>query len=585
MAEVIDIQQLEQQIMSFRVTELQMLLSFARRNKKGKKTELQAKALELLKEGQLTVSIQNKIRELYKANVSLTSTKMYASPPIQFPVLAHVKFKPLPFYDVLHELLKPATLTSSGFQESTFTFHLTAEQANEVAMSQTEKPDGKIEHVKQIQLRFCLLETSCEQEDNLPPSVCVKVNSKICKLPNLLPTNKPKRPSRPVNITYLCEISPTTSNQISISWASKYGRAYAVAVFLVNKQTSNKLLQKIKSKGIRNSGYTRAMIKGTFTQDPDSELNTTCLKGSLLCPLGKMRIQIPCRATTCTHFQCFDALSYLQMNEKKPEWICPFCGKKAEYSYLAIDGLFTEIINQAPSNCNEVKFHEDGSWAPIVVVKKESCETVNVNSLKRKDRKASKSEDLNSPPESKKHVDIDIITIDSDSEKKNDEIRRSVTNVRTPVLSSGSSSGSDTPNIALPSPDSSSVSSSFSPTQHLNSLQNQNSNQSKGKRKKLRQLRKKLVDIDIITIDSDSEKKNDEIRRSVTNVRTPVLSSGSSSGSDMPNIALPSPDSSSVSSSFPSTQHLNSLQNQNSNQSKGKRKKLRQLRRLLSKKL
>ncbi|RWS04995.1 E3 SUMO-protein ligase PIAS2-like protein, partial [Dinothrombium tinctorium] len=371
--------------MSFRVTELQMLLSFAGRNKNGKKTELQAKALELLKKGQLTVSIQNKIRELYKArytmsasgidsppdlrqhtnrygeannsiapnalpsamnaksmptplvnqprgynvtnpsalnpgeyygsmprglgldysstgapNVTLTSTKMYAPPPIQYPVLADVKFKPLPFYDVLNELLKPATLiptAASRFQESTFTFHLTASQANEVAMSLTEKPDGKMEHVKQIQLRFCLLETSCEQEDNFPPSICVKVNSKMCALPNPLPTNKPglepKRPSRPVNITHLCRISPTTSNQISVSWASEYGRAYAVAVFLVYKQTSNQLLQKIKSKGIRNSEYTRAMIKEKFTQDPDSEINTTSLKGSLLCPLGKMRIQIP----------------------------------------------------------------------------------------------------------------------------------------------------------------------------------------------------------------------------------------------------------------------------------------------------
>merc|ERR1712121_408525 len=28
----------------------------------------------------------------------------------------------------------------------------------------------------QIQMRFSLLETSCEQEDNFPPSICVKIN-------------------------------------------------------------------------------------------------------------------------------------------------------------------------------------------------------------------------------------------------------------------------------------------------------------------------------------------------------------------------------------------------------------------------
>lgn len=31
--------------------------------------------------------------------------------------------------------------------------------------------------------RFCLFETSCEQEDNFPSSLCVKVNGKICPLP------------------------------------------------------------------------------------------------------------------------------------------------------------------------------------------------------------------------------------------------------------------------------------------------------------------------------------------------------------------------------------------------------------------
>ncbi|RWS23058.1 E3 SUMO-protein ligase PIAS2-like protein [Leptotrombidium deliense] len=543
--------------MSFRVTELQMLLTFAGKNRNGKKNELQTRALELLKRGQLTVSIQNKIQELYKARYTGTvsssldlsttdhvdhrtryadntsigqtttntsmkplgnsmlqrgyasasashvqsdyyssmprvldyvsspsmsaipSNKMYSHPQMQYPVLADVKFKPLPFFDVYGELLKPATLiptATSRFQESNYNFHLTTSQANEIAMSLAQKPDGKPEHVVQIQMRFCLMETSCEQEDNFPPSICVKVNSKMCSLPNPLPTNKPgmepKRPSRPVNITHLCRISPTTGNQISVSWASEYGRAYAVGVFLVKKQSAEQLLQRIKSKGLRNSEYTRAMIKEKLAQDPDSEIATMSLRGSLLCPLGKMRIQIPCRATTCAHIQCFDSLLYLQMNEKKPGWICPVCDKKAEYQNLTIDGLFTEIINQAPSNCSEVQFHEDGSWEPVIPIKKEPNDTVNVSSGKRNARKSSKD---GSEPKKKK-VEIDIITIDSDSDTDTEEVAAS-SSLRTPVvLSSGSSSGSDTPNLALPSPDSSSVSSSSlsANNQHLNPLLNKN---------------------------------------------------------------------------------------------------------------
>lgn len=42
---------------------------------------------------------------------------------------------------------------------------------------------SKMEHVIQVQLRFCVLETSSEQEDNFPPNVVVKVNNKLCPLP------------------------------------------------------------------------------------------------------------------------------------------------------------------------------------------------------------------------------------------------------------------------------------------------------------------------------------------------------------------------------------------------------------------
>ena len=48
---------------------------------------------------------------------------------------------------------------------------------------------------------------------------------------------------------------------------------------------------------------------------------------------------IPARASTCTHLQCFDAPMYLQMNEKKPTWICPVCDKPAEFEKLFIDGF------------------------------------------------------------------------------------------------------------------------------------------------------------------------------------------------------------------------------------------------------
>lgn len=52
------------------------------------------------------------------------------------------------------------------------------------------------------------------------------------------------------------------------------------------------------------------------------------------------------------------------MNEKKPTWVCPVCDKKAPYEHLIIDGLFMEILKYC-TDCDEIQFKEDGSWAPM----------------------------------------------------------------------------------------------------------------------------------------------------------------------------------------------------------------------------
>lgn len=51
-----------------------------------------------------------------------------------------------------------------------------------------------------------------------------------------------------------------------------------------------------------------------------------------------MRLGVPCRVLTCAHLQCFDAVFFLQMNEKKPTWTCPVCDKPAPFELLTIDG-------------------------------------------------------------------------------------------------------------------------------------------------------------------------------------------------------------------------------------------------------
>ncbi|KGL87743.1 E3 SUMO-protein ligase PIAS2, partial [Charadrius vociferus] len=473
-------------VSSFRVSELQVLLGFAGRNKSGRKHDLLMRALHLLKSG-CSPAVQIKIQELYRrryprtteglpdlpaikpavfnldnsssavepdlavagihplpstsvtsqspsspvSSVLLQDTKpqfemQQPSPPIP-PVHPDVQLKSLPFYDVLDVLIKPTSLVQSSiqrFQEKFFIFALTPQQVREICISRDFLPGGRRDYTVQVQLRLCLAETSCPQEDNYPSSLCIKVNGKLFPLPGYAPPPKngieQKRPGRPLNITSLVRLSSAVPNQISISWASEIGKNYSMSVYLVRQLTSAMLLQRLKMKGIRNPDHSRALIKEKLTADPDSEIATTSLRVSLMCPLGKMRLTIPCRAVTCTHLQCFDAALYLQMNEKKPTWICPVCDKKAAYESLILDGLFMEILSEC-SDVDEIKFQEDGSWCPMrpkkeaVKVSGPQCTKIESSSVVSKPCSVTVATEVN-----KKKVDVIDLTIESSSDEEED---------------------------------------------------------------------------------------------------------------------------------------------------------------------
>ncbi|KAI1900331.1 hypothetical protein AGOR_G00048870 [Albula goreensis] len=479
-----DFEELRNMVSSFRVSELQVLLGFAGRNKSGRKHELLLRALHLLKSG-CSPAVQIKIKELYRrryprtidslpdlsslkssvfslegspstldpdlalgarhsrgsgsvpqhlvahSSVLLHEAKpridmQQSAPPIP-PVHPDVQMKPLPFYDVLDVLIKPSSLGASSiqrFQEKYFIFALTPQQVREVCISRDFLPGGRRDYMVQIQLRFCLAETSCLQEDNYPNSLCIKVNGKLFPLPGYAPPPKngveQKRPGRPLNITSLVRLSSAVPNQISITWAPEIGKTYSMSVYLVRQLTSSLLLQRLKMKGIRNPDHSRALIKEKLTADPDSEVATTSLRVSLMCPLGKMRLTVPCRAATCSHLQCFDAALYLQMNEKKPTWICPVCDKKAAYETLIIDGLFMEILNLC-SDVDEIKFQEDGSWCPMRP-KKETLK-VSPHCIPKVESSSMVRQCAVVPPSepSTKKTDVIDLTLESSSEEEPEE--------------------------------------------------------------------------------------------------------------------------------------------------------------------
>ncbi|CAL8124500.1 unnamed protein product [Orchesella dallaii] len=150
------------------------------------------------------------------------------------------------------------------------------------------------------------------------------------------------------------------------------------------------LLRKLLNKGGVIMGSTKRYIKSlmmmTVEQKLEQELCTaTSINVSLLCPLGKSRIIYPCRATTCTHVQIFDAMQYFMLNEIKNTNSCPVCQKIVRFEDLRIDPFFRKVIRDLSDypDVNEIRLKLDGSWEPVITSNNFSDYDVSEPSPKR----------------------------------------------------------------------------------------------------------------------------------------------------------------------------------------------------------
>lgn len=120
-------------LMSFRVSELQILLGFGGRSKSGRKHELMGRALQLLK-CERNYQIRSKIKELYRQRyprkMASSPTRIATQPSTRAPISApslpplrthhdhsnsipihpDVRLTSLPFYEYIDDLVRPTSL-------------------------------------------------------------------------------------------------------------------------------------------------------------------------------------------------------------------------------------------------------------------------------------------------------------------------------------------------------------------------------------------------------------------------------------------------------------------------------------------
>jgi len=304
---------------------------------------------------------QQQQQGLYQQSCGGPRHRREVPPPRQIHEPA-IDFKQLPFYDLYKVLQEPTKLTIPD---------RTANQTanGKLKVSFVIDPNLPIDPKSlksrlQVQLRFKLLNPNSKTPERLPPSIFVKLNDRVVQLPNLAPQTKagdePRYFNRPVNLTPFC--SKNFKNKLAIKWNQNSPEKYAYCIHVVKPQTVDDLFNKLLQRGKRPALEAKQDIINKMQQDAESDVSTLSLEVSLICPLGKSRMQTPARPRSCTHLQCFDVRIFLMMNANRPSWMCPVCHKEANFTELQIDGYFSEIIEKSTED--EIEFNKDGSWKP-----------------------------------------------------------------------------------------------------------------------------------------------------------------------------------------------------------------------------
>ncbi|KAI1159055.1 hypothetical protein F5B18DRAFT_638315 [Nemania serpens] len=203
---------------------------------------------------------------------------------------------------------------------------------------------------------FCAAENTGTQDIAFPHQSEFKVNGGEIKA-NLRGLKGKPGTTRPVDITDSLRLKPANyNNNVEFTYALTDKKFY-LAAYLCKMVSVDELVTKIRGKKITKATVIQEITKKA--NDPDVVTTSTVL--SLKCPLSYTRIRTPCRGVRCNHIQCFDATSYLQLQEQGPQWICPICNHSATFENLAIDEYVSNILETTDS-VEQVTIEPDGQW-------------------------------------------------------------------------------------------------------------------------------------------------------------------------------------------------------------------------------
>ncbi|KAJ5279895.1 transcriptional regulator family: Zinc finger MIZ-type [Penicillium angulare] len=176
--------------------------------------------------------------------------------------------------------------------------------------------------------------------------------------------NKPGT-TQPADVTWYLRKKPNYPNNIVMTYALTqkvnltHGKFFVLAN-MVKLHPVDELVSQLKSRKLISK---EQVLREMKNRAEDSDIVATSSVMSLKCPLSTLRIQVPCRSVVCTHNQCFDASSFLELQKQAPTWTCPVCTKSTSFESLQVDQYVDEILRS--TEVDQVVVEPSGSWSKL----------------------------------------------------------------------------------------------------------------------------------------------------------------------------------------------------------------------------
>ncbi|PSK53061.1 hypothetical protein B9Z65_3261 [Elsinoe australis] len=268
---------------------------------------------------------------------------------------SRLSFKQSPFYHIQEALTPVQDLTEMPQNRHQISYPIVLSE--NVIQRVRENPSLKI-------MLYCTATTLLSQYDasdvSFPSQIDLRVNSDEVRHNFKGLKNKPGT-TKPVDLTQFLRKTARYQNMMTINYALT-SKKYSWVINLVRKSSAEELTEKIRQgRTISKDQVLREMI--SKAKDPDIIAVSTVM--SLKDPISTMRMDLPCRSTVCSHNQCFDVSSFIQLQEQAPTWSCPICNKTISFGALAVDHYVLDILQKTPKSVDQVRVEPEGEWREI----------------------------------------------------------------------------------------------------------------------------------------------------------------------------------------------------------------------------